>query len=305
MGIMQRTRVQPDRTAEGGDSDMKLDELPLGTRRRARLVANEPLSGPDSAEEVRELVLDLEGDALELEAGQSIAVLIAGPLDFGQAHHVRLYSVASTPREAAGGRITVCVRRCSYTDSYSGERYPGIASNYLCDLPLGSELVIAGPVGLPFKVPANPQANLLMVGLGTGIAPFRALIRHIYRDRGGWQGKVRLFYGARTGLELVYMNDRRNDFAAYFDEATFEAIEALSPRPAWNEPADVAAAIARHRAEVWSMLDDPETHVYVAGLAAIGAQLDAALAELAGGEDAWLARKQQMRDEGRWTELLY
>lgn len=284
---------------------MNLDDIALEPQRRARLAANDLLSAPGAREEVRELTLALEDADFSFEIGQSIAVLVAGPHDFGQSHHVRLYSIASTPDEAGPGRIRICVRRCSYIDAFSGERYPGIASNYLCDLPVGSEVVIAGPVGLPFRVPARPDANLLMIGLGTGIGPFRALIRHIYAERGGWQGQVRLFYGARTGLELAYMNDRRNDFASYLDEATFEAIEALSARPAWDEPADLSAAIARHHAEVRSLLDDARTYVYLAGLAAIGEQLDAALTTLAGGRDAWAARKAAMVEAGRWMELLH
>ena len=55
---------------------------------------------------------------------------------------------------------------------------------------------------------------MLMVGVGTGIAPFRAFVKHIYEERGGWKGQVRLFYGAKTGMELLYMNDVRKDLGA-------------------------------------------------------------------------------------------
>jgi ferredoxin--NADP+ reductase len=284
---------------------MMLDEIALEPERRARLVANEPLSAPGAREDVRELILALDDPHFAFDIGQSIAVLVAGPHDFGQLQHVRLYSIASTPAEAGPGRIRICVRRCSYIDTFSGERYPGIASNYLCDLPIGSPLIIAGPIGLPFRVPERTNTNLLMIGLGTGIGPFRALIRHIYAERGGWEGKVRLFYGGRTGLELAYMNDWRNDFASYLDQTTFQAIEALSPRPAWNEPADLAAAMRQHHAEVWSLLEEPGTHVYLAGLSLIGEQLDAVLAELAGGSTEWAKRKAILIESGRWMSLLY
>jgi ferredoxin--NADP+ reductase len=283
---------------------MKLDELPLEPRLTARLVGNAPLNLPGAREEVRELLLALDDPAFRFEIGQCIAVLVAGPLDFGQRHHVRLYSIASTPAEAGPGRIGICVRRCHYIDPFSGERYPGVASNYLCDLPVGASLVVAGPIGLPFRIPEDPRANLLMVGLGTGIGPFRALLRHIYTERGGWEGKVRLFHGARSGLELAYRNDRRDDIAAYLDQATFRAIEALSTRPAWDEPADLGAAIARHKADVLELLDDALTHVYLAGLIAVGSQFDAALAATLG-DAAWADKKARLIESGRWMELLY
>jgi ferredoxin--NADP+ reductase len=284
---------------------MNIEELELGPTRDARLVANTLLTGPDAREEVRELTLQLEDTHFRFEIGQCIAVLVAGPLDFGQRHHVRLYSIASTPDEAQPGRVSICVRRCSYLDPFSGERYPGVASNFLCDLEVGAHLVVAGPVGLPFRIPDDPRANLLMVGLGTGIGPFRALIRHIYTERGGWQGKVRLFYGARSGLELTYMNDRRTDISSYLDQDTFRAIEALSPRPAWDEPADLTAAIGKHEAEVMAMLEDPHTYIYLAGLARVGEALDGILARAHGGSERWTARKAELIDAGRWMELLY
>ncbi len=281
---------------------MKLEDLELGIRFHARLVGNEALTPPGARAEVRELTLELIEKGFTFSIGQSIAVLLAGPHDFGQSHHVRLYSIASTPDEAGPGRITICVRRCHYVDPYSGERFRGIASNHLCDLAVGSELLLAGPVGLPFVIPHDPASPLLMVGLGTGIAPFRALLRHIFEERGGWQGKVRLFHGARVGLESVY----RDLIADYQLQASgFEAIEVLSSRPAWDDPVDLSGAIARHEAEVWEGLEDPATHVYVAGLAGVAAAFEAALARLAGGSEAFAALKAKLVADGRWMEILY
>ena len=41
------------------------------------------------------------------------------------------------PADDGLARIVICVRRCSYLDPYSGERYPGVASNWLCDREAG------------------------------------------------------------------------------------------------------------------------------------------------------------------------
>lgn len=280
---------------------MKIEELDLGRRWPARLVGSFALTPPAAREEVRELVLEVREPGFEFEVGQSVAVLVAGPHDFGQRQHVRLYTIASTPAEAGPNRISLCVRRCSYLDPYSGERFPGIASNFLCDLAEGSELWLAGPVGLPFRLPEDPRAPLLMVGLGTGVAPFRALIRQLYEER-HWQGRVMLFHGARVGLEAVY----RDAIAAVTGKAPgFAPVEVTSPRPAWDAPVDLEAAIRRHEAEVWQLLGAPDVHVYVAGLAQIGVQFDAALAGPAGGVDAWAARKAELVAAGRWMTLLY
>lgn len=280
---------------------MKIDELDLGRRWSATLVGSFALTPPEARDEVRELVLEVQEPGFEFRIGQSVAVLLAGPHDFGQQQHVRLYTLASTPAEAGPNRISLCVRRCSYLDPYSGERFPGLASNYLCDLPEGSELVLAGPVGLPFRIPEDPNTPILMVGLGTGIAPFRALIRQLYEQR-HWQGRVMLFHGARVGLEAVY----RDAIASVCGKASgFAPVEVLSPRPAWDAPVDLESAVRRHEAEVWQLLGAPDVHVYVAGLAQIGAQFDAALAGPAGGAEAWAARKAELIAAGRWMTLLY
>ncbi len=286
---------------------MRLEEYDTSSRYRATLVSSERITPEESEEEVRELVLDVERPDFPYRVGQSIGVLAPGSPDFGTEHHFRLYSVADLPDTGDSGRprIKLCVKRCSYIDSYSGERYDGIASNYLCDLQPGQSLTITGPFGLPFEVPEELDANLILIGTGTGIAPFRAFVKHLYRNVPEWKGRVWLFYGARSGLEMLYMNDRNDDFAQYYDEETFEAFKVLSPRPNWADPIAWDQAIAERGDELWKMLGDAKTYVYVAGLEKMRAELDAVFAGLAGSKQRWSRRKAELMAGKRWVELLY
>ena len=140
--------------------------------------------------------------------------------------------------------------------------------------------------------------------MGTGIAPFRAFIRHLYENLGGWEGKVRLFYGARTGLEMLYMNEQNNDLANYFDEKTFKAFQAVSPKPHFDAPIALDKAIERNSAEVWEMLQKPDTHVFVAGMETMLAGVEKTLEGLAGPAE-WARRKNELVSSGRWSEVLY
>ncbi|KPK16763.1 MAG: hypothetical protein AMJ62_03910 [Myxococcales bacterium SG8_38] len=279
------------------------------TRRRfqATVVASERITPEASDIEVRELTLEIEKPGFELELGQNVGVLAPGAKEFGQEHHFRLYSVADLPdREAAGlPRIKIVVRRTSYVDKYSGEEYPGVASNYLCDLAPGDSITMSGPYGLAFDVPEEMDANLILIGTGTGIAPFRAFVKHLYKNVPDWKGTITLFYGARSGLELLYMNDERDDFAQYYDKETFQAFKALSPRPAWAAPIDWEGALSQRGKELWKLLEQPNTYVYVAGLEKMRDELDQAFSEIAGSEDKWARRKAELTAGGRWVELLY
>jgi ferredoxin--NADP+ reductase len=261
----------------------------------------------ESKEEVRHIVLEIPMARFEFRVGQNIGVLVPGPHEFGNPHHLRLYSIASAAEGETGQRshIAICVKRCSYIDDVSGERHKGVASNYLCNSKPGDMLTLTGPYGLAFEVPDNPSANLLMVGLGTGIAPFRAFIRHIYETLGGWKGKVRLFYGARSGLELLYRNDLNRDLTQYYDQETFKAFEAVSPRPHLDEPIALQRALEQNAQEVWSLMLDPFTYVYVAGLEKVAEMFDNALSKIAGSEDKWQRRKAELKAGRRWSETIY
>jgi len=284
-----------------------LDDYDTEERFAATVVSTERITSEETDIEVRELTLDVQKPDFEFTLGQSVGVLAPGDKAFGQEYHFRLYSVADLPERGSQGlpRIKIVVRRASYIDKYSGEEYPGVASNYLCDLRTGDTITMAGPYGLAFELPDDMEANLILIGTGTGIAPFRAFVKHLYKNVPEWRGSVTLFYGARSGLELLYMNEKRDDFTQYYDEETFRAFKALSPRPAWAEPIDWEGALAKRGEELWKLLGKPNTYVYVAGLEKMRGELDDAFARIAGSEEKWARRRAELVAGGRWVEVLY
>jgi sulfite reductase (NADPH) flavoprotein alpha-component len=101
----------------------------------------------------------------------------------------RLYSIASSP-DHRNGEVHLTVALVEYTSH--GRKKQGLASGYLAAL--------AGEVSIPvyvqptrhFHLPA-PDKDIIMVGPGTGIAPFRAFLQH--RARHGHTGRNWLFFG--------------------------------------------------------------------------------------------------------------
>ncbi|MFY0627443.1 MAG: ferredoxin-NADP reductase [Reichenbachiella sp.] len=261
---------------------------------------------PENVDEIREIILEVEDPDFECDVDQSFGVLVQGTGEFGVNYHHRLYSVADIPSKKNGKtQITMLVKRCDYVDEFNGELYPGIGSNYLCDRNIGDQITITGPFELPFVAPEDKTANMLLIGMGTGIAPFRAFIKHIYGNIGDWKGKIRLFYGAKSGLELLYMNDKNDDFTSYYDEGTFEAFKALSPRPEFSDPIALDQALEERGEEIIELLNQSNTYVYVAGYEKVLDNLNKAFANILGSDEKWLVRKAELIAGKKWAEVIY
>ena len=112
----------------------------------------------------------------------------------------RLYSISSSPK-AHPDEVHVTVGRVRY-EAHGRER-KGVCSNFLAEH--GGET----PVGIyfhpskTFKLPENGDAPVIMVGPGTGIAPFRAFLEE--RVASGAKGKNWLFFGdQRESCDFLY-----------------------------------------------------------------------------------------------------
>ncbi|MFK5985079.1 MAG: oxidoreductase [Pseudomonadota bacterium] len=261
----------------------------------------------ESTDEVRELVISIDEPSFRYKEGQSIGVVVPGKDEFGCENHTRKYSIANGMQDSAeeGAEITIIVKRCFYIDDFSGEEYPGRASNYLCDAKVGDSITITGPYRNPFNMPTDKNANILMIGTGTGIAPFRSFIQSIYNQEGNWNGQIRLFYGAKTGLDLLYMNDVNDDISNYYQEATFKAYKALADRPLAGEEKGLENSLKSNLDEAWELMNQSNTYVFVSGLTKISSSLDLIMGHAAGSKEDWKTLKKNMIKEKRWSTLIY
>lgn len=144
-----------------------------------------------------------------------------------------------------------------------------------------------------------------MIGTGTGIAPFRGFIQQIYRHNRGWHGQVRLYYGATTGMDLLYRNDELDDLANYYDRDSFKAFRAVISKPLASEGETLDAVIAGHAEDIWELMQDANTHLFLAGLSRVVDAFDERMQRVAASPSAWRETKAWMRAEGRWSELTY
>ncbi len=284
-----------------------IGDFDTSRRFKGTVVETVRITPENAEEEVRHITLRVNLSGLDFSEFETVGVVVLGPNELGRPLLLRLYAVAGYTKEEPGGNPTIelCVRRCFYVDDFSGERYPGTVSSWLCDLREGETVDLTGPFGNAFPIPENPDANLILIGQGTGIAPFRTLVQRLYENPESWTGEIRLFHGAKTGLELLYNNDENADLGLYMQHKTFKAIQALSPKPHFGEPAAMDQALTDNAADIWALLESPNTYVYVAGLRQMNAQLDRAFAEMAGSPESWASTKDGLVSANRWRELLY
>ncbi|KWW21813.1 NADPH--cytochrome reductase [Peribacillus simplex] len=112
----------------------------------------------------------------------------------------RYYSISSSPLHKEGqASITVSVVR---GDAWSGNgEYKGVASNYLAGRAEGDK--VACFIHTPqsnFQLPNQPGKPIIMIGPGTGIAPFRGFIqaRRALKEKGETLGAAHLYFGCRN-----------------------------------------------------------------------------------------------------------
>ncbi|MCM3147614.1 bifunctional cytochrome P450/NADPH--P450 reductase [Bacillus pumilus] len=111
----------------------------------------------------------------------------------------RYYSISSSPKvDEKRVSITVAVVKGK---AWSGRgEYAGVASNYLCGLQEGEEVAcFLHEAQAGFQLPPSSEVPMIMIGPGTGIAPFRGFVqaREVWQKEGKPLGEAHLYFGCR------------------------------------------------------------------------------------------------------------
>jgi cytochrome P450/NADPH-cytochrome P450 reductase len=128
----------------------------------------------------------------------------------------RYYSISSSPLAQPGtASITVGVVQ---GPAWSGcGDYRGVASGYLADREAGENIMMF--IRTPesgFQLPERTETPLIMVGPGTGVAPFRGFLqaRRVMREQGRRLGEAHLFFGCRNDDDFIYREELEQFHAA-------------------------------------------------------------------------------------------
>ena len=122
----------------------------------------------------------------------------------------RLYSIASS-QKAVGEEVHLTVAVVRYQPERSGHLHLGVCSTFLAERAEGNGKVpVFVHTAKHFRVPENPDTATVMVGPGTGIAPFRAFLQE--RKAAGAKGKNWLFFGEQKSASDFFY---KGEFASW------------------------------------------------------------------------------------------
>lgn len=214
----------------------------------------------------------------------------------------RLYSIASSLK-AHPGEVHLCVGAVRYQDD--GIQHKGVASTFLADrLALSDTTGIFFHVAKHFRLPADRTLPVIMVGPGTGIAPFRAFLEE--REATGASGKNWLFFGdQRRATDFLY----HDQIIEWVRKGVLTRLDTAFSRDQ-EEKIYVQTRMLTAAAELWQWLEEG-AHFYVCGDAKrMAKDVDAALHEIiqtAGGRtaDEAAAYVAEMKKNKRYQRDVY
>ncbi len=214
----------------------------------------------------------------------------------------RLYSIASSLK-AHPNEVHLTVAVVQYETH--GRLRKGVCSNFLNDcVEVGNTCRTFVQISKKFKLPEDGATDIIMVGPGTGIAPFRAFLEE--RKIDGASGRNWLFFGnPHSKYDYFY----KDEFAAMMENGTLHELTI-----AWSRDQDykiyVQDKIRENSEEIWKWLDGGAIF-YVCGDAEYMApDVDKALHDLIaehGGmsEEAAAEYVEQMKKDKRYQRDVY
>ncbi|WP_434812111.1 molybdopterin-dependent oxidoreductase [Microbacterium sp. bgisy189] len=214
----------------------------------------------------------------------------------------RQYSISSSPKTSPHEiQLTVAVVRF-LTDR--GIRRGGVASSMLADADSAARVPVFLQRSPQFRPPEDADAPMIMIGPGTGVAPFRGFLHDRRAD--GHRGRNWLFFGEQHAASDFYYRDELLDLHA---DGFLTRLDTAFSRDQ-RQKIYVQDRMVEHGAELWRWLE-AGAHVYVCGDASrMAADVDATLTALIHrhggmGEDAAAEYKAQLVATGRYVRDVY
>ena len=214
----------------------------------------------------------------------------------------RLYSVASSLR-AFPDQVHFIVDVIRY-ESHGRER-KGVCSSFMAERAENVPVPVYPSSAKHFHLPENPDMPIIMIGPGTGVAPFRAFLQE--RHALGAKGKNWLFFGAqRESCDYAY----KEDFDQFKRDGLLTRLDCAWSRDQTHK-VYVQHRLLENGAEIWKWIDGEGAQFFVCGDARrMAKDVDAALRKIVqeqGGKSVERANEyvEKLKSDKRYKRDVY
>ncbi|XP_020399895.1 ferredoxin--NADP reductase, leaf isozyme 1, chloroplastic [Zea mays] len=191
-------------------------------------------------------------------------------------------------------------RRCGSDDDAEAEEG---------DLQPGDNVQITGPVGKEMLMPKDPNATIIMLATGTGIAPFRSFLWKMFfekHDEYKFKGLGWLFLGVPTSSSLLYKEEFRKMKERAPENFRVDYAISREQTNAAGERMYIQTRMAEYKEELWELLKKDNTYVYMCGLKGMENGIDDIMVSLAEKDGIdWFDYKKQLKRGDQWNVEVY
>jgi len=176
----------------------------------------------------------------------------------------RYYSISSSPK-ISPERIHITAVLVEYATP-TGRTNKGVATSWLSKKRPDNGTKPTVPIFVrksQFRLPAQPQTPIIMIGPGTGLAPFRGFIqeRNFQREQGKPVGDTILYFGCRKASEDYLYED---EIKEYMDNGTLTNVYLAFSRDQ-KDKVYVSHLLRQNAEEVWKVVGENNGHIYICG----------------------------------------
>jgi ferredoxin--NADP+ reductase len=162
-------------------------------------------------------------------------------------------------------------------------------------------------------LPDDPDANVIMLATGTGIAPMRAYLWRQFKDKERaanpeyqFKGFSWLIFGVPTTPNLLYKEELEEIQEKYPENFRLTAAISREQKNPQGGRMYIQDRVAEHADELWQLIKNEKTHTYICGLRGMEEGIDAALTAAAAKEGVtWSDYQKELKKAHRWHVETY